>query len=105
MPESKQPTLTTVERIALGLGFVLLIIGIFLVVTHKTQITPAREVKQQSIPVEIEDFKSDPAVYDAIQKQLGNPERSAPTPQVQQDSTAQDTGAQLQSTATGLQAR
>lgn len=105
MAESKNHTLTTVEQITLVLGFMLLIIGIFLAVTNKPANTPAREVKQQTISVEIDDFSGDPAVYDAIQKQLGSPERSAPTPQVQQNTVSPDTGAQLQSTATGLQAR
>jgi hypothetical protein len=105
LSEPKTPKLTTAEQITLVLGFVLLIVGIILAITNKPETAPAREVKQQNILVEIDDFKGDPAVYDAIQKQLGNPERSAPTPQVQQDSAPHDTGAQLQSTATGLQAR
>lgn len=105
MPKPKKPTLTNVERITLVLGFTLLVLGIILAVTRNAEIAPAREVKQQNIPVEAEDFRGDPAVYDAIQKLFGNPERSAPTPQSQAGQQSHDTGNTLQPSATGLQAR
>jgi hypothetical protein len=91
------------EIAALILGCAFLLVGI-IVKINTLPAVPQTDVKQQNIPVSLDDFKDDPSVYNAIQTQLGGKEQAAPTPQSQPGSP-QTVGGSLQSTAAGLQAQ
>jgi hypothetical protein len=100
---------SALERLAIVLGFVLLVIGIVSWVQSRQPFhdTVSNDVKQQQIPMKLEDFKDDPAIQDAIQKQLGGKSSSAPTPQEQgQAGQSGDKASEsLQSPAGNLQAQ
>lgn len=100
---------TALERLAIVLGLVLFVIGIAGLLQPRQPLhdTVSNDVKQQQIPMKFEDFKDDPAIQDAIRKQLGGKATSAPTPQEQGQSTQSGNGASesLQSPAGNLQAQ
>lgn len=100
---------TALERLAIVLGGILLIFGIFglLQQPKPAHDTVSNDVKKQQIPMSIDDFKDDPAIQQAIQKQLGGNSGAAPTPQSQGDTTQSGSGASqtLQSPASNVQAQ
>jgi hypothetical protein len=100
---------TALERLALVLGGVLLIFGIIglLQSPKPTHDTVSDDVKKQQIPMNLDDFKDDPAIQQAIQKQLGGNSGAAPTPQMQGNSGQSGGGASetLQSPASNVQAQ
>lgn len=100
---------TALERLALVLGGVLLIFGIIglLQQPKPAHDTISDDVKKQQIPMNIDDFKDDPAIQQAIQKQLGGNSGAAPTPQMQGNAGQSGSGASetLQSPASNVQAQ
>lgn len=71
------------ERLAMVLGGVLLVIGVVgMLQQQPTHDTVSNDVKKQQIPMSLDDFKDDPAIQQAIQKQLGG-SGTAPNPQEQ----------------------
>lgn len=104
-PELNKILLSPLELAALILGVVALVTGVLWLVLGTQTPEPAPPAKNQVIPMTIDDFKGDPALENAIQKQLGGKSDAAPTPQAQPAEPAQGTNNQLQPTATGLQAR
>lgn len=94
--------LSPLELTALILGFVALIVGAVWAILEVRAPVSYPEVKNQTIPMTMDDFKGDPSLQQAIQKQLGGNGAAGPAQQVQ---PSQNVGGQLQSTATGLQAQ
>jgi hypothetical protein len=91
------------ELAALILGVVALITGVVWIILDTGTPEPSQEIKNQIIPMTLDDFKGDPALENAIKKQLGGKGDAAPTPQTQPTDPAQGTNSQLQPTGTGLQ--
>lgn len=93
-----------IEIAALAVGFALLVTGVFSLA--QSQRAPAATgVKEQSIPMTLQDFQGDPAIQNAIQKQLGGDQSQAQTPQATQGPSPQSAGADLQAATSDLQAR
>lgn len=102
-------TLGPAERIALALGLALLLVAaVWAFQNSRQHATATADAKQPVIPMTIDDFKDDPSVQRAIEKQLNGQSKtstSAPTPQSQQGGSPQSAGASLQSPAGNLQAQ
>lgn len=95
--------LSLAERLAITAGGVFMVVGIVGLLQRPDTSVPVTDVKQQSIPMTMEDFKDDPAIQNAIQKQLGGQSPAAPTPQEQHTQSPQATGTSPQTPAGNLQ--
>lgn len=100
---------TALERLAIVLGLVLLVIGVVAMLQPRPakHDTVSDDVKKQQIQMQFDDFKDDPAIQDAIRKQLGGEGTNAPNPQEQGQSAQSGNKASesLQSPASNLQAQ
>jgi hypothetical protein len=103
VPVNPAWSFSPIERVAIVVGGLLLVVGVAGVLQRQPQDMPDAGVKQQTIPMSIDDFKGDPAIQDAIQKQLGGQGGAAPTPQEQHAQSPQATGGSLQAPAGDVQ--
>lgn len=97
-----RPRFTLAESLALAAGGVFLVVGIVGILQRPDTSLPDTSVKQQNIPMTLDDFKGDPAIQNAIQKQLGGNQQQT-APQEQQTQSPQNAGGSLQSPAGNLQ--
>ncbi|HSW81163.1 MAG TPA: hypothetical protein VLG40_02085 [Candidatus Saccharimonas sp.] len=91
------------EVIALAIGCVLLVIGavgLEAVMTAKPE--QPKGVKQQTLPLTQDEIQSDPALRDAVNKQLNQPS-DTPSPQGAQAPTPQSTDTVPQAAQQDLQ--
>lgn len=95
-PPARHQLFSPREITALVLGGLLLTIGVVGVLQRPAPDTPTNAVKQQTIPMSMDDFKDDPAIQEAIQKQLGGQSGAAQTPQKQHSQSPQSAGGSLQ---------
>jgi hypothetical protein len=102
-PELPKVMISPLELAALIVGIIVLVLGVVWAFIEARPPEAPLEVKNQSIPMTLDDFKGEPALQNVIQKQLDGYNQTSQTPQAQPDQSSQAIGNQLQSTATGLQ--
>lgn len=97
----------SIKIFCLGIGFLLLLVGVVWRLNSTTAGSKPAEVKQQVINMNRSDFDEDPALKNAIDKQLGDQNGPLQSPQTQTplSPSSPEIGNMLQSTSNSLQAR